>query len=74
MKISEQLYDTLIQMYTAEIIKCKTTLLIYFESSVGISEHSNHLEEMDKLIERASASYDKIEMLKEMFKKSYSKL
>jgi hypothetical protein len=74
MSISKELYDTLIEMYTIEIKQCKTTLLIYFEKSVGISEHSNHLEEMDKLIEKASSAYDKLNMLKQMFKLSYSKL
>ena len=62
------------QKYEAEIQEYKTTLLIYFEKPVGISEHANHIEEMNDLVEKMTNAYDKMVMLKNMFSNTYSKL
>ena len=59
-QICNELYKALIQKYESDILTCKTTLRIYFENPVGISDHANHLEDMDELISRASSSNDKI--------------
>ena len=70
--ISDHMYNSLIRRYENEIQECKTTLLIYFESSVGIGDHSNHIDEMDGLISRMAEAYDKLKILKKIFKKNYS--
>ena len=72
MKISNEMYETLLKKYETEIQECRTTLLIYFENSVGIGDHPNHLDEMDELISKAASANDKIHMLKNMFEGIYS--
>ena len=37
--------------------------MIYFNNSVGIGEHPQQLEEMDKLLEKMANSKDKLELL-----------
>jgi hypothetical protein len=49
MSTSQLLQDALELKYRAQIAEAKATLSIYFENSVGIGEHPQHLEEMDKL-------------------------
>ena len=59
---------------TAEIQEYKTTLLIYFENSVGIGDHPNHLTEMDELIEKLTSANDKLTTLESIFGKIYATL
>lgn len=74
MNISNEIYKTLIKKYETEIQEYKTTLMIYFEKSVGIGDHSNHIDEMNELISKASSAHDNLIMLKNMFENKYSKL
>ena len=74
MKISNELYLSLIQKYETEIQEYKTTLLIYFERPVGIGDHANHIDEMDDLVSKMSSANDKLKMLKLVFEGKYSKL
>ena len=64
MSTSQLLQDALELKYLAQIAEAKATLSIYFESSVGIGEHPQHLEEMDKLIAQLTEAEDKLESLK----------
>jgi hypothetical protein len=63
-KTSTLLQDALELKYRAQIAEAKATLSIYFENSVGIGEHPQHLEEMDKLIAQLTEAEDKLESLK----------
>ena len=72
MKISNEIYETLLKKYESEIQECRTTLLIYFEYPVGIGDHPNHLDEMDELISKAASANDKMNRLKNMFEGVYS--
>ena len=38
--------------YEAEIAEADATANIYLDNSVGIGEHPQHIEEVDKLIEK----------------------
>ena len=49
--------------YEANIESAKATLNIYIKNSVGIGEHPQHLEEMDKLLEEIASNRDKLEAL-----------
>ena len=60
---TQLLYEALESKYLAQIAEAKATLAIYFESSVGIGEHPQHLEEMDKLITQLAEAEDKLETL-----------
>ena len=49
--------------YHAQISESDATLKIYFENSVGIGEHPQHLDEVDKLIEKIANAEEKLEAL-----------
>lgn len=67
-KITEKMYDALCKKYEAQILESESSLLIYFTSPVGIGEHPQHIEEMDKLIEKIANAKDKLDTIKEFFK------
>ena len=48
--------------------EAEATLLIYFNNPVGIGEHPQHLEEMDKFVEKMTNAKDKLEMLETIYK------
>jgi predicted signal transduction protein with EAL and GGDEF domain len=62
-KISEKMYEALTLKYRSEMAEAEATLLIYFNNSVGIGEHPQHLEEMDKMVEKMTNAKDKLETL-----------
>jgi hypothetical protein len=66
MSTSTLLYEALELKYRAQIAEAKATLSIYFENSVGIGEHPQHLEEMDKLISQLADAQDKLEALNQL--------
>ena len=66
MSTSTLLQDALELKYRAQIAEAKATLSIYFENSVGIGEHPQHLEEMDKLISQLADAQDKLEALNQI--------
>jgi len=43
--------------------------MVYFNNSVGIGEHPQQLEEMDKLLEKMTHVQDKLQMLENERKK-----
>tara|TARA_Y100000996_G_scaffold407908_1_gene386131 strand:+ start:654 stop:878 length:225 start_codon:yes stop_codon:yes gene_type:complete len=71
--IYNELYRALMSRYKTEIQECKSTIKIYFEQPVGIGDHSNHLNEMDQLMDRMTEASDKLKMLKKTFGE-YSRL
>jgi len=58
------LYRALEAKYEAQIAEAEATLAIYFHNSVGIGEHPQHLEEMDKFVTQLADAKDKLETLK----------
>ena len=60
--------DALTLKYESEIAEAEATLLVYFSNPVCIGEHPQHLEEMDKYVEKMANAKDKIETLKEFVK------
>jgi len=68
MKIKVKMIDALALKYESEIDEAEATLLIYFSNPVGIGEHPQHLEEMDKFVEKMANAKDKLETLKEFVK------
>ena len=51
--------------YEAEIAEADATANIYLENSVGIGEHPQHIEEVDKQIDRIANAKEKIDVLEE---------
>ena len=58
------LIDALIKKYEAEIAENKATLNIYLTNPVGIGEHPQHIEEMDKIIHKIGEAKDKLSIIK----------
>ena len=65
------MYESLIKKYESEIAESEATLMVYMENPVGIGEHPQHLEEMDKFVEKLATANDKLENLKEFYSKNY---
>ena len=59
------LLDALEKRYEAEIAEADATVKIYLENSVGIGEHPQHLEEIDKLLTKIANPEHKLEIIKE---------
>ncbi len=59
------LLDALRKRYEAQIAEADATIKIYFENSVGIGEHPQHVDEVDKLIEKIANAEEKLEVIKE---------
>ena len=67
--MKEQIFKAMKMKYEADIEYDQTTLQIYYEKPVAIGEHPQHLEEVDKLLEKIGASKDKLEAMKEFMSK-----
>ena len=57
--------DALEARYEAQILEAEETLKIYFESSVGIGEHPQHIDEVDKLVDKIANAEEKIKVLQQ---------
>mgnify|MGYP000415203153 FL=1 len=57
--------DALRARYEAEIAESDATINIYLTNSVGIGEHPQHLDEINKLVEKIANAKEKIEVLEE---------
>ena len=65
--MKEQLVQALKSKYSADFKMHKANLDIYLNNPVGIGEHPQHFEEMDKLVESMTAARDKLEVLNEEY-------
>ena len=52
-------------IYEAEIAEADATVNIYLSNSVGIGEHPQHIDEVNKLIDKIAQAKEKIEVLDE---------
>jgi hypothetical protein len=66
--MNQRLYDALVKKYEAQIAEAEATLEIYFTNSVGIGEHPQHLEEMDKFVTQLTDAKDKKTVIEEFWK------
>ena len=51
--------------YEAEIAEADATVNIYLSNSVGIGEHPQHIDEVNKLIDRIAQAKEKLDVLDE---------
>jgi hypothetical protein len=51
--------------YEAEIAEADATVNIYLSNSVGIGEHPQHIDEVNKLIDKIAQSKEKLDVLDE---------
>ena len=57
--------DALEARYEAQILEADATLKIYLENSVGIGEHPQHIDEIDKLFQKIVDAQEKLEAIKD---------
>ena len=55
--------DALKKRYEAEVDIAKATIQIYLDKPVGIGEHAQFAEEIDKQLEAISCACDKIKVI-----------
>ena len=65
--MKEQLVHALKTKYDADYQMHKANLDIYLNNPVGIGEHPQHFEEMEKLVESMTAARDKLEVLNQEY-------
>tara|TARA_B100000902_G_scaffold311446_1_gene301298 strand:+ start:208 stop:405 length:198 start_codon:yes stop_codon:yes gene_type:complete len=61
------LYQALEIKYQAEKAEAKANLEVYFQNKVGVAEHPNVIESMDKLIEQYANADEKLKTLQQEF-------
>ena len=61
------LLDALRDRYEADISAAHATIKIYLEGPVGIGEHPQHLEELDKLMDKIAQAEEKLDALESFY-------
>lgn len=62
--MKDDIINALIKVYEANIEKANATIKIYLENSVGIGEHPNIIDEIDKQVDIVSANEHKIDIIR----------
>ena len=65
-----QMLDALRSKYNAVYKQAKLTLDIYLKNAVGIGEHPQHFEEMDKLVDSMATAKDNLMTLNDEYGES----
>ena len=63
MDLRTVIIEALEKRYKAQIAEADATIKIYLEQSVGIGEHPQHIDEVDKLIEKIANAQEKLKEL-----------
>ena len=61
-----RILDASIDRYNAQISEAKATLEIYLNKSVGIGEHPQHIDEVDKLIAKIATAKENLMVIEEI--------
>ena len=65
MNLRTVIIEALEKRYEAQLAEADATLKIYFENSVGIGEHPQHVDECDKLIAKVAEAEEKLRVLRQ---------
>ena len=57
--------DALKARYEAEIAEADATINIYLEHPVAIGEHRQHIDEVNKLVDKIAQAKEKLDVLEE---------
>mgnify|MGYP003155467069 CR=1 len=63
MSIKSAMIEALSKKYEADIAEADATIKIYFEQSVGIGEHPQHLDEVDKMLQKIADAEEKLKAI-----------
>ena len=67
MDIRESMIKALRKKYEADIEEAKTTAEVYLQRPVGIGEHPQFIEELDKLMSKIAEAEDKLTVINKRF-------
>ena len=65
MEMRTVIVEALEKRYEAQLAEADATLKIYFENSVGIGEHPQHVDECDKLIAKVAQAEENLRVLRQ---------
>ena len=57
--------DALEARYEAQLAEADATIKIYLENSVGIGEHPQHIDEVDKQLQKIAEADEKLKALED---------
>ena len=63
--MKKAILEALEAKYNAQIAEADATIKIYLENSVGIGEHPQHIEEIDKQIQKIADSQEKLRVIED---------
>ena len=63
--MKKAILDALEARYNSQIAEADAVIKIYLENSVGIGEHPQHIEEVDKLVQKIADAQEKLQVLKD---------
>ena len=63
-EMKRAILEALEARYNAQIAEADATIKIYLEKTVGIGEHPQHIDEVDKLITKIAEAEEKLKELK----------
>ena len=63
--MNREILDALRARYEADIAEANATINIYLTNSVGIGEHPQHIEEVNKQIDKIAQAKEKIDVLEQ---------
>ena len=63
--MKEAILTALEARYEAQIAEADATVKIYLENSVGIGEHPQHIDELDKQFEKIASAEEKLKALED---------
>ena len=61
--MKKAILEALEAKYSAQIAEADATIKIYLENSVGIGEHPQHIEEIDKQLQKIADAQEKLEVI-----------
>jgi hypothetical protein len=64
MSLRKTIIEALNKKYDGEVAQADATIKIYLDNPVAIGEHPQHLEEIDKLLQKSVDAKEKKEILK----------
>ena len=63
--MKKAILDALEAKYDAQIAEADAVIKIYLENSVGIGEHPQHIEEIDKQLQKIADAQEKLKVIKD---------
>ena len=63
--MKKAILEALEARYNAQISEADATITIYLEKSVGIGEHPQHIDEIDKQIQKIADAQEKLKVLED---------